>query len=297
MTPTEISEHAKEAALWRHDNNATVSHAIQHGINLALADADGKHRNIQNKCLEAQGFCLELLDALKDVQRPGEHATDCIERLIAGNLAVESKDKRISELEKQHEVQKALHIQFSKESLEQLQSKDREIERLKAEEAYLRLQRDSLLEMTWMDLPDEPSESTARWKEEFEKGWARKDQLTEANCKLAERSALIRRNNLEIETCGSVINKLNNQITDLQAKLSEAEKRAEWKMEIQKSESEILESLAVDRMATQKYAKEVTAQLSSAQAEIDRLKGEIRSIQYDLANREAELCNHNSSHQ
>lgn len=45
------------------------------------------------------------------------------------------------------------------------------------ERAYLKFQRDALLEITWLDLPDEPHESTNRWREEFQKGWARKDEL------------------------------------------------------------------------------------------------------------------------
>lgn len=47
--------------------------------------------------------------------------------------------------------------------------------RANEEMAYLRLQRDALLEMTWLDLPSEPNESTKRWREQFEAGWTRKD--------------------------------------------------------------------------------------------------------------------------
>lgn len=51
-----------------------------------------------------------------------------------------------------------------------------ELERNKALEelAYVRLQRDKLLEITWLDLPGEPDESTARWRELFEAGWVRR---------------------------------------------------------------------------------------------------------------------------
>lgn len=51
-----------------------------------------------------------------------------------------------------------------------------QIQTLRAELAYVTLQRDALLEMTWLDLPDEPSESVKRWKEQFEKGWERKEK-------------------------------------------------------------------------------------------------------------------------
>jgi hypothetical protein len=33
---------------------------------------------------------------------------------------------------------------------------------------------DKLLEITWLDLPDEPSESTAKWQELFNAGWIRR---------------------------------------------------------------------------------------------------------------------------
>lgn len=50
-----------------------------------------------------------------------------------------------------------------------------ELVKTKAELAYVRLQRDALLEMTWLDLPSEPTESIAKWRMEFEKGWERKE--------------------------------------------------------------------------------------------------------------------------
>lgn len=48
--------------------------------------------------------------------------------------------------------------------------------KLKAELAYVRLQRDALLEMTWLDLPSEPCESIAMWRKLFEEGWERKPE-------------------------------------------------------------------------------------------------------------------------
>lgn len=50
-----------------------------------------------------------------------------------------------------------------------------EREKLSEENAYLKLQRDRLLEIAWLDLPAEPHESTARWAEEFEKSWIRRE--------------------------------------------------------------------------------------------------------------------------
>lgn len=55
----------------------------------------------------------------------------------------------------------------------------------RAELAYIRLQRDRLLEVTWLDLPGEPDESTARWREEFEKGWVRKDESDSLRAQLS----------------------------------------------------------------------------------------------------------------
>lgn len=48
------------------------------------------------------------------------------------------------------------------------------VEWLKAELAYMTLQRDKLLEMTWLDAPGEPWESTTKWREQFEAGWVRR---------------------------------------------------------------------------------------------------------------------------
>lgn len=56
--------------------------------------------------------------------------------------------------------------------------------------AYATYERDKLLELTWLDLPGEPSESTKAWAAEFEKGWVRKDELTAA-LELAERYRLV----------------------------------------------------------------------------------------------------------
>lgn len=51
---------------------------------------------------------------------------------------------------------------------------EKDLAHYKSECAYLKLQRDALLEITWLDLPDEPSESIAKWKELFAAGWTRK---------------------------------------------------------------------------------------------------------------------------
>lgn len=38
----------------------------------------------------------------------------------------------------------------------------------------LKRQRDALLEMTWLDLPSEPTETIAQWRKLFEEGWERR---------------------------------------------------------------------------------------------------------------------------
>jgi hypothetical protein len=48
-----------------------------------------------------------------------------------------------------------------------------------AELAYVTLQRDALLEITWLDLPADPCESTSRWRELFAQGWERRSVLQE----------------------------------------------------------------------------------------------------------------------
>lgn len=49
-----------------------------------------------------------------------------------------------------------------------------EIKHLKGELAYMKLQRDRLLEITWLDGPSEPWESTSQWQEQFNAGWVRR---------------------------------------------------------------------------------------------------------------------------
>src|SRR4051812_25288081 len=56
-----------------------------------------------------------------------------------------------------------------------------ELRSLRVELAYTRLQRDALLEITWLDSPSEPDESTAKWRERFDKEWARRDTSAKPN--------------------------------------------------------------------------------------------------------------------
>lgn len=51
---------------------------------------------------------------------------------------------------------------------------------VKGELAYMKLQRDALLDITWLDLPGEPSESIAKWREQFSSGWQRKVEVAAA---------------------------------------------------------------------------------------------------------------------
>jgi hypothetical protein len=55
-----------------------------------------------------------------------------------------------------------------------------EIASLKCELSYMKLQRDALLDITWLDLPGEPSESTRLWREQFNKGWMRRLEVIES---------------------------------------------------------------------------------------------------------------------
>jgi hypothetical protein len=50
-------------------------------------------------------------------------------------------------------------------------------ERLKSELAYVTMQRDALLDITWLDLPGDPDESTSKWREQFSKGWIRRSEI------------------------------------------------------------------------------------------------------------------------
>ena len=63
-----------------------------------------------------------------------------------------------------------------------------EVEKLGAEIATLKyklacavFERDALLDMTWLDLPGEPEECTAKWRAEFEKGWMRRAEAQNEN--------------------------------------------------------------------------------------------------------------------
>ena len=57
--------------------------------------------------------------------------------------------------------------------------------------AYVTLQRDRLLEITWLDLPAEPHESTARWQEVFSDGWERKAVSDALRTRIAELEARV----------------------------------------------------------------------------------------------------------
>lgn len=57
---------------------------------------------------------------------------------------------------------------------------EREVAHLKGELAYMKRQRDALLDITWLDLPGEPSESTAKWRELFNAGWVRRAEVANA---------------------------------------------------------------------------------------------------------------------
>lgn len=63
--------------------------------------------------------------------------------------------------------------------------------KLKEKLAYLHLQRDALLEITWLDLPGEPHESTERWKEEFNKRWVGRSDLEAEQAKLKKANQTI----------------------------------------------------------------------------------------------------------
>ena len=58
---------------------------------------------------------------------------------------------------------------------EDVDALERENKALKYELACVKFQRDALLEMTWLDLPDESDEESIReWKCLFVEGWERK---------------------------------------------------------------------------------------------------------------------------
>lgn len=64
-------------------------------------------------------------------------------------------------------------IKSANDFLQNYRTED-DIKILKMQAADLRFQRDALLEMTWLDLPAEPSESTHLWRKLFAEGWERK---------------------------------------------------------------------------------------------------------------------------
>ncbi len=69
---------------------------------------------------------------------------------------------------------------------------DAKIAELKCELAYVRLQRDALLDMTWLDLPAEPSESTAEWRRLFAEGWVRRAAADDSAQPLLENETRVR---------------------------------------------------------------------------------------------------------
>lgn len=109
----------------------------------------------------------KLLAALEAVQ---EFLIEPQQECVCGSIQAEHGCPECSRHEKiMRTVSHALDIAEVDE-----QATKSELNALKMEVADLRLQRDALLEMTWLDLPNDPRESTQRWKEEFAKGWERK---------------------------------------------------------------------------------------------------------------------------
>ena len=69
--------------------------------------------------------------------------------------------------------------------LARLCSQSSRLKRIKYELACVKLQRDALLDMTWLDQPgDDDEESTKEWRRLFDEGWERK--LSRQNTKAKE---------------------------------------------------------------------------------------------------------------
>lgn len=78
--------------------------------------------------------------------------------------------------------------ELSYDLTEEAASRVDSIPALLMENAELRLQRDFLLELTWLDLPGDPTESTAKWRAEFEKGWTRRE--APSDCRMIEAATM-----------------------------------------------------------------------------------------------------------
>lgn len=109
MTPTEISEHAKEAFDDARFGGKQVSElvAIQHGINLATAERDKEILMLASRLSDTQ------VEAAKEWKQSNQ------------------KDRRIAELEAERDMWRTLAKCY--------ESKDREIERLKEEHSELEM--------------------------------------------------------------------------------------------------------------------------------------------------------------
>lgn len=115
------------------------------------------------------------------------------------------EEDAVSELGTEAEVlksQQEADIVLIRKYKELSEALEAEKNHLRAELAYVRLQRDALLRITWLDLPDEPHESTARWQEQFEKGWERKcisEELHSELSSLREQNAALLKDKARLE--------------------------------------------------------------------------------------------------
>jgi regulator of replication initiation timing len=128
----------------------------------------------------------------------------------------QERDQLRAELDELQESMTHAEMEISDRG-ELLASLRAQLEEARTEMAYLKLQRDRLLEITWLDLPAEPSESTSRWQDLFNEGWERKAvsdelrvQLSAANKRaeeLVESFRIVRMENDRLRVCLDTANK------------------------------------------------------------------------------------------
>ena len=110
-----------------------------------------------------------------------------------------------------------------------------------------RAQRDALLEITWLDMPDEPVETVEQWRVEFENGWERKSVCDQLRAEVERLTAEVANQKVQ-----------NNHNWQFQEISEEALKRAE--------------RAEADADSTRERAITLANSLDGAQAELAELK-------------------------
>lgn len=141
MTPTDISEHAREAFKQLHTQEIqTITEAIQHGINLAVAEKDKRISELERDCKiwvdEVNEQITELQSKDREIERlklalenSHKDGRSIYEQLAEANAKLAEAEEKILDETRLKEI----WIVKASNTADQLSSAQAEIERLKGD--------------------------------------------------------------------------------------------------------------------------------------------------------------------